>query len=51
MRFFSAFCLAGVSRIPVNALRLGNAWAGLSVQIHGTVPPKKADLAGALKEI
>jgi len=42
--FLSAFSLAGPGD-PKAALRLANAWAGLSVQIHGTNPPKKADLA------
>lgn len=44
--FISAFCLADLQE-PEAALRLANAWAGLSVQIHGTVPPRKADLAAA----
>jgi len=47
--FLSAFCLAGVDE-PEGALRLANAWAGLSVQIHGTEPPKKDDLLRAAKE-
>jgi rfaE bifunctional protein kinase chain/domain len=41
--FLSAFCLAGQGD-PEIALQLANAWAGLSVQIHGTVPPQKSDL-------
>ncbi|HZZ40020.1 MAG TPA: PfkB family carbohydrate kinase [Acidobacteriaceae bacterium] len=45
--FLSAFCLAGLEDPPA-ALQLANAWAGLSVQIHGTIPPRKADLAPAL---
>jgi D-beta-D-heptose 7-phosphate kinase/D-beta-D-heptose 1-phosphate adenosyltransferase len=44
--FLSALCLAGLDD-PEGALRLANAWAGLSVQIHGTVPPKKEDLTHA----
>jgi D-beta-D-heptose 7-phosphate kinase / D-beta-D-heptose 1-phosphate adenosyltransferase len=48
--FLSAFCLAGTSD-PEGALKLANAWAGLSVEIHGTVPPSKADLLPAVKEI
>ena len=48
--FLSAFCLAGVDN-PEAALRLANAWAGLSVQIHGTVPPHRADLLRAVKEL
>lgn len=47
--FLSAFCLAGLDE-PESALRLANLWAGLSVQIHGTVPPKKDDLLNAVKE-
>lgn len=42
--FLSAFSLSGPTA-PQEALRLANAWAGLSVQIHGTTPPNKADLA------
>jgi D-beta-D-heptose 7-phosphate kinase/D-beta-D-heptose 1-phosphate adenosyltransferase len=45
--FLSAFCLAGFDD-PRAALQLANAWAGLSVQIHGTIPPRKSDLAAAL---
>jgi ribokinase len=41
--FLSALCLAGVDD-PEAALELANAWAGLSVQIHGTIPPWKQDL-------
>jgi len=48
--FLAAFCLAGVDN-PDGALRLANAWAGLSVQIHGAIPPKKADLLRAVKEL
>ena len=46
--FLSAFCLAGPDD-PEGALRLANAWAGLSVEIHGTIPPQKADLARAVR--
>jgi D-beta-D-heptose 7-phosphate kinase/D-beta-D-heptose 1-phosphate adenosyltransferase len=48
--FLSAFCLVGMNN-PEAALQLGNAWAGLSVQIHGTVPPKKADLLKVIREL
>jgi len=41
--FLSALCLAGLSD-PDAALRIANAWAGLSVEIHGTAPPKRSDL-------
>lgn len=44
--FLSAFCLAGLDD-PQSALQLANTWAGLSVQIHGTIPPRKADLVAA----
>ncbi|MGA9668230.1 MAG: PfkB family carbohydrate kinase [Terracidiphilus sp.] len=47
--FLSAFCLVGAGD-PKSALRLANTWAGLSVQIHGTIPPQKADLLKAVKE-
>jgi len=47
--FLSAFCLAGIAN-PEGALRLANRWAGLSVQIHGTIPPNKSDLMNAIKE-
>jgi rfaE bifunctional protein kinase chain/domain len=48
--FLSAFCLAGLDN-PEGALRLANTWAGLSVEIHGTVPPKKADLLRMAEEV
>ena len=48
--FLSAFCLAGVDN-PEVALRLANTWAGLSVQIHGTTPPKKDDLLRDVEEL
>lgn len=48
--FLSAFCLAGVGD-SAGALRIANAWAGLSVQIHGTIPPRKCDLLRAAKEL
>lgn len=41
--FLSALCLAGLDE-PEASLRIANAWAGLSVQIHGTIPPQRADL-------
>jgi ribokinase len=47
--FLSAFCLAGTNDSDL-ALRLANEWAGLSVQIHGTIPPKKVDLLQSVKE-
>jgi len=45
--FLSAFCLAGLED-PIVSLQLANAWAGLSVQLHGTVPPKKSELLAAV---
>jgi len=47
--FLAAFCVAGLDD-PEGALKLANAWAGLSVEIHGTAPPSKADLLRAAKE-
>lgn len=47
--FLSAFCLARTGNSE-GALLLANAWAGLSVQIHGTVPPTKDDLLQLVKE-
>lgn len=47
--FLSAFCLSGLDN-PEGSLRLANTWAGLSVQIHGTIPPQKADLLKSVKE-
>lgn len=44
--FLSAFCLAGLED-PLSSLKLANAWAGLAVQIHGTIPPRKDDLLAA----
>lgn len=45
--FLSALCLCGDAP-PEVALCVANAWAGLSIEIHGTVPPKKNDLLGVL---
>jgi len=45
--FLSAYCLACAmdsTGDPAAALALANAWAGLAVQVHGTVPPSRADL-------
>jgi bifunctional ADP-heptose synthase (sugar kinase/adenylyltransferase) len=47
--FLSAFSLSGLDS-PESALRLANTWAGLSVQIHGTIPPRKADLLSAIEK-
>jgi D-beta-D-heptose 7-phosphate kinase/D-beta-D-heptose 1-phosphate adenosyltransferase len=45
--FLSALCLC-VGQSPAVALRVANAWAGLSVGIHGTSPPCRDDLPRAL---
>lgn len=44
--FLSAFCLAGLDN-PLASLKLANTWAGLAVQIHGTIPPQKDQLLTA----
>ena len=44
--FLSAFCLAGLDN-PLASLKLANTWAGLAVQIHGTIPPQKDQLLAA----
>lgn len=48
--FLAALSLAGLQD-PAAALTLANAWAGLSVQIHGTTPPKKSDLFETIEEL
>ncbi|MBS1802798.1 MAG: hypothetical protein JST28_05495 [Acidobacteria bacterium] len=48
--FLSAFSLASLND-PETALKIANCWAGLSVQIHGTTPPKRSDLLQRLKEL
>lgn len=45
--FLSAFCLCGDAPAAM-ALQIANAWAGLSIEIHGTVPPSKTDLLKVL---
>ncbi|HKM72870.1 MAG TPA: PfkB family carbohydrate kinase [Stellaceae bacterium] len=45
--FLAALCLCG-GAVPEAALRVANAWAGLSIRIHGTAPPSKSDLPKAL---
>jgi rfaE bifunctional protein kinase chain/domain len=45
--FLAAFCLCDAGA-PDTALRVANAWAGLSIQVHGTSPPCRADLPAAL---
>ena len=47
--FLAAFCLAGMDD-PTLALAAANAWAGLSVGVHGTSPPSRDALAAALDE-
>jgi rfaE bifunctional protein kinase chain/domain len=41
--FLAAYCLAHAIDAG-SALALANAWAGLAVQVHGTSPPRRADL-------
>jgi len=45
--FLAALALTGVDD-PFEALTLANAWAALSIQIHGTVPPALEDLVTML---
>ena len=45
--FLASLALMGVDD-PLEALTLANAWAALSIQIHGTVPPALGDLATML---
>jgi sugar/nucleoside kinase (ribokinase family) len=46
--FLSAYCLVHAID-PASALALANAWAGLAVQVHGTAPPRRADLLNILE--
>jgi rfaE bifunctional protein kinase chain/domain len=48
--FLSAFSLAALDD-PEASLKIANCWAGLSVEIHGTTPPKKSDLLQRIKEL
>jgi len=48
--FLAAFCLAGLED-PATALAVANAWAGLSVGVHGTTPPRRAALAVQLEQV
>jgi rfaE bifunctional protein kinase chain/domain len=45
--FLAAFCLAGLDS-PATALSLANRWAGLSITVHGTVPPRREELLQSL---
>jgi D-beta-D-heptose 7-phosphate kinase/D-beta-D-heptose 1-phosphate adenosyltransferase len=45
--FLATLALTGLDD-PLEALTLANAWAALSVQIQGTVPPKLADFVTLL---
>jgi rfaE bifunctional protein kinase chain/domain len=45
--FLAAFCLCG-GAAPEIALNVANAWAGLSIGIHGTAPPSRGDLPKVL---
>lgn len=46
--FLATLVLAGVDD-PFAALTLANAWASLSIEIRGTVPPARSDLAARLR--
>jgi D-beta-D-heptose 7-phosphate kinase / D-beta-D-heptose 1-phosphate adenosyltransferase len=48
--FLAAFCLGGLDD-PAAALAVANAWAGLSVGVHGTTPPRRAALAEQLEQV
>ena len=48
--FLAAFCLAGLDN-PATALAVANAWAGLSVGMHGTTPPQRAALSAQLQQV
>lgn len=45
--FLAGLVLIGIND-PFEALTLANAWAGLSTQIHGTIPPALDDLVAML---
>jgi len=45
--FLASLVLTGVDD-PLEALTVANAWAALSIQIHGTIPPALGDLATML---
>jgi rfaE bifunctional protein kinase chain/domain len=47
--FLAALSLSGLE-CPVEALRIANAWAALSTQIHGAHPPSRPDLLRAISE-
>ena len=48
--FISALSLSNWKEFPENSLFISNSWAGLSVQNHGTVCPKKKQLKPYLSE-
>jgi rfaE bifunctional protein kinase chain/domain len=47
--FLAALSLSGLE-FPAEALRIANAWAALSTQIHGANPPSRPDLLRAICE-
>jgi len=49
--FISALSLSNWKEFPENSLFISNSWAGLTVQNHGTVCPKKKQLNPYLREI
>jgi D-beta-D-heptose 7-phosphate kinase/D-beta-D-heptose 1-phosphate adenosyltransferase len=48
--FLAALALTGLDD-PLAALTLANAWAALSIQIHGTIPPALDDLVTMLEPV
>src|SRR5260370_7748915 len=48
--FLSAYCLARATDASA-ALTLATAWAGLAVQVHGTAPPRRADLKATVARL
>ena len=46
--FLAALCISDLDNIEAS-LKKSNIWAGLSTLIHGTTPPKKADLEKHIK--
>jgi len=49
--FISSLCLTNWKESPKNSLFISNCWAGLSVQNHGTICPKKKELEYYLENI
>ena len=49
--FISALCLTNWKESPEDSLFISNCWAGLSVENHGTICPKKKQLKYYLENI